>query len=62
MAEGKDGDQGPVAVGAFVLPNQEIDNSTALTAFLTPVEAVERYATLSIAITNCCSGRVDWSF
>jgi endonuclease G, mitochondrial len=43
VAEGKDGDQGPVAVGAFVLPNQEINNSTALTTFLTPVEAVERY-------------------
>jgi endonuclease G len=42
VAEGKD-DQGPVTVGAFVLPNQEINNSTALTVFDTPVEAVERY-------------------
>jgi endonuclease G, mitochondrial len=43
VAEGKDGDFGPVAVGAFVLPNQEIDNSTALTEFKAPIEAVERY-------------------
>jgi DNA/RNA endonuclease G (NUC1) len=42
VAERKD-DQGSAAVAAFVLPNQEINNSTALTAFLTPVEAVERY-------------------
>jgi len=45
VAEGKNGreaDGGPVSVGAFVLPNQEIDNSTALTAFLTPIEAIER--------------------
>ena len=42
MAEGND-DQGPVAVGAFVMPNQEINNSTALITFDTPVEAVERY-------------------
>jgi endonuclease G len=41
VAEGTD-ETGPVAVGAFVLPNQEINNSTALTAFDTPVEAVER--------------------
>lgn len=36
-------DDGSVAVGAFVLPNQEINNSVALTAFKTPIEAVERY-------------------
>jgi endonuclease G len=45
VAERKD-DQGSAAVAAFVLPNQEINNSTALTAFLTPVEAVERYTRL----------------
>ena len=43
IAEGPD-TTGPVAVGAFVLPNQEINNSVALTSFLTPVEAVERYS------------------
>jgi endonuclease G len=42
VAEGPD-TAGPVAVGAFVLPNQEINNSVALTSFLTPVEAIERY-------------------
>ena len=47
-----------MAVGAFVLPNQEIDNSTALTAFLAPVEAVERYLHFAIELTV---GRVDWS-
>lgn len=47
VAEGKDGDEhGPVAVGAFVLPNQEISNSIALTEFKTPIEAVERYSLL----------------
>jgi endonuclease G, mitochondrial len=56
VAEGNDGDQGPVAVGAFVLPNQEINNSTALTAFLTPIEAVERYLCLAIELMV---GRVD---
>ena len=43
VAEGKDGDRGPVSVGAFVLPNQEISNSTALTAFITSIEAIERF-------------------
>ena len=42
VAESND-ETGPVAVGAFVMPNQEINNSTALSAFATPVEAVERY-------------------
>lgn len=42
IAEGKS-EQDPVHVGAFVLPNQEINNSTALTSFIAPVEAVERY-------------------
>lgn len=42
VAEGTNNEQGPVAVGAFVLPNKEIDNSTALTTFYTPIEAVER--------------------
>jgi endonuclease G, mitochondrial len=41
LAEGND-EYGPVAVGAFVMPNQEIDNSISLTNFVTPVEAVER--------------------
>ena len=45
VAEGPD-TAGPVAVGAFVLPNQEINNSVALTSFLTPVEAIERYLTI----------------
>ena len=49
-----------VAVGAFVLPNQEINNSTALTTFLTPIEAVERYPPtplnlLSIAFSYSCT-------
>lgn len=33
---------GDVAVGAFVLPNAEINNNTKLTDFEVPVEAVER--------------------
>jgi endonuclease G, mitochondrial len=36
-------DTAPVAVGAFVLPNQEIHNDTALTSFIAPLEAVERF-------------------
>ena len=36
-------------MGAFVLPNQEINNSTTLSAFLTPIEAVERYALDSVS-------------
>jgi endonuclease G, mitochondrial len=39
---GEGTENGPVAVAAFVLPNQEINNNTALTAFLAPIEAVER--------------------
>ena len=41
-----------VAVGAFVLPNQEINNSTALTTFLTPIEAVERYSLTSLNLLS----------
>ncbi|KAL7275288.1 nuclease [Rhizina undulata] len=35
-------EDGPVAVGAFVLPNAAIHNSTKLTEFVVPLEAVER--------------------
>jgi len=42
VAEGQKGTAGPLAVGAFVLPNARIDNSTPLTAFSVPVEIVER--------------------
>lgn len=33
---------GPVAVGAFVMPNAVIDNKTPLTEFVAPLEIVER--------------------
>jgi endonuclease G len=33
---------GPVAVGAFILPNARIDNKTPLTEFVVPLEIVER--------------------
>ena len=57
VAESKDNGQEPVAVGAFVLPNQEIDNATALTTFLTPIEAVERYTfSFKIEANNRASG------
>jgi endonuclease G, mitochondrial len=56
VAEGKNGQEGgPVSVGAFVLPNQEIENSTALTAFLTPIEAVERYQKKKTPSPSCFS-------
>jgi DNA/RNA endonuclease G (NUC1) len=58
VAEGKSVAD-PVHVGAFVLPNQEINNATALTSFIAPVEAVER-CPLSIRHINV--ERVDWSF
>ena len=45
VAEGKS-DSDPVYVGAFVLPNQEINNSTALTAFVAPLESIERFGCL----------------
>ncbi|TGZ77350.1 hypothetical protein EX30DRAFT_323669 [Ascodesmis nigricans] len=35
---------GPVAVGAFVMPNAVIDNKTPLTEFVAPLEIVERAA------------------
>jgi endonuclease G, mitochondrial len=64
VAEGKNGQAGgPVSVGAFVLPNQEIENSTALTAFSTPIEAVERYPDPRVLQSGVYgSGRVGWSF
>jgi endonuclease G len=40
---------GPVAVGAFVLPNAVIPNSKPLTDFEVPVEAVERASGLEFA-------------
>jgi len=33
---------GPVAVGAFILPNASINNKTPLTEFVVPLEIVER--------------------
>ncbi|KAF8455410.1 hypothetical protein BGX38DRAFT_1051993, partial [Terfezia claveryi] len=41
IGEGKTAD-GTVALGAFVMPNQVISNSTPLKAFEVPVEVVER--------------------
>jgi len=41
IGEGKTTD-GTVAVGAFVMPNQAISNTTPLKAFEVPVEMVER--------------------
>jgi endonuclease G len=40
---------GPVAVGAFVLPNKPIPNQKPLTDFEVPVEAVERASGLEFA-------------
>lgn len=40
---------GPVAVGAFVLPNAAIPNEKPLTDFEVPVEAVERASGLEFA-------------
>ena len=52
----------PIAVGAFVLPNQAIDNSVALTTFLTPVEAIERYPPRLRGERGLILGRVGWNF
>ena len=60
VAESKDNGQEPVAVGAFVLPNQEIENAMASTTFLTPIEAVE--GILSPSKLRIIIGRADWSF
>jgi endonuclease G len=60
VAEGKNGQAGgPVSVGAFVLPNQEIENSTALTAFSTPIEAVERYSSPRFRVSGV-NGQGEW--
>ena len=42
VAENPPGSNGLLAVGAFVLPNAPINNSTPLTEFAVPVEIVER--------------------
>jgi len=47
---GEDGTtSGPVAIGAFVLPNTAIPNEKPLTDFEVPVEAVERASGLEFA-------------
>lgn len=38
----------PISVGAFVMPNSEISNSTPLTDFQVPVEALERSSGLEL--------------
>ena len=45
--DGKTG--GQVAVGAFVLPNDKINNKTPLTEFVVPVEIVERASGLQFS-------------
>ena len=40
---------GPVAVGAFVLPNAKISNKTPLTEFAVPLEIVERASGVQFA-------------
>lgn len=40
---------GPVALGAFVLPNRRITNDTPLTEFVVPLEIVERASGLEFA-------------
>lgn len=38
----------PISVGAFVMPNSPIDNTTPLTSFQVPVEALERSSGLEL--------------
>ncbi|KAK4668685.1 nuclease [Podospora pseudoanserina] len=49
FAEEKDSKDGPVAVGAFVLPNAVISNSKPLQEFEVPLEVVERASGLEFA-------------
>lgn len=42
VGEGHPKNSKGVAVGAFVMPNEEIDNNTPLKSFYVPIEAVER--------------------
>lgn len=42
VAESAPGTAGPLAVGAFVMPNAPISNKTPLTEFSVPLEIVER--------------------